>query len=183
MTGTTGEPGTMPGPAEAPVPDARMRAALRRSDLVVGGLVLLLGLLCLWQAAIIPTTPLYAQVGPKFTPYLVGGMVCVVGAGLTLSALRGGWSHTLPEVAEAPPTNWRALGLLGAGLVANLALIDTLGFVFAATAQFVLVAAAFGSRHPLRDLGIGLAVTFGAYLAFDKLLGVNIGAGILEGIL
>lgn len=183
MTGTTGEPGTMPGHAEAPVPDARMRAALRRSDLVVGGLVLLLGLLCLWQAAIIPATPLYAQVGPKFTPYLVGGLVCVVGAGLTLSAWRGGWSHTLPEVAEAPPTNWRALGLLGAGLVANLALIDTLGFVFAATAQFVLVAAAFGSRHPLRDLAIGLAVTFGAYLAFDKLLGVNIGAGILEGIL
>ncbi|MFC7610341.1 hypothetical protein [Teichococcus aestuarii] len=31
--------------------------------------MLLLGLLCLWQAAIIPTTPLYAQVGPKFTPY------------------------------------------------------------------------------------------------------------------
>ncbi|PHK94865.1 hypothetical protein CR162_11175 [Pseudoroseomonas rhizosphaerae] len=160
-----------------------MRAALRRSDIAVGVLVLLLGLLCLWQAAIIPTTPLYAQVGPKFTPYLIGGVVCAVGAGLTLSALRGGWSHTLPDVTEAAPANLRALGLLGAGLLANLVLIGTLGFVFAATAQFVLVAAAFGSRHMLRDLAIGLAVTLGAYLAFDKLLGVNIGAGILEGIL
>ncbi|HWX48868.1 MAG TPA: tripartite tricarboxylate transporter TctB family protein [Roseomonas sp.] len=152
-------------------------------DLAVGLFVVLLGLICLWQAAIIPVTPLYAQVGPKFTPYLVGGMVTVVGLGLTGVALRGGWSKDLEEMADAPPTNWRALGLLGAGLLVNLLLIDSLGFVFAATAQFVLVAAAFGSRRPGRDLLIGLAVTLGAFLAFDKLLGVDIGAGILEGIL
>lgn len=152
-------------------------------DLAVGLFVVLLGLLCLWQAAAIPVTPLYAQVGPKFMPYLVGAMVTAVGLGLTGMGLRGGWSKDLEEVAEAPPTNWRALGLMGAGLLVNLLLIDSLGFVFAATAQFVLVAAAFGSRRPGRDLLIGLAVTFGAFLAFDKLLGVNIGAGILEGIL
>ncbi|MCQ4160732.1 tripartite tricarboxylate transporter TctB family protein [Roseomonas sp. GC11] len=152
-------------------------------DLFVGLFVLVLGLLCLWQAWAIPVTPIYAQVGPKFVPYLVGMLVVAVGGGLTAAALRGGWSRDLEEVQEAPPVNWRALGLLGVGLLANLVLIDSLGFVFAATAQFVLVAAAFGSRHPLRDLGIGVAVTLGAYLAFDKLLGVNIGAGILEGIL
>jgi len=152
-------------------------------DLAVGLFVVLLGLICLWQAAVIPVTPLYAQVGPKFTPYLVGGLVTIVGLGLTGMALRGGWSKDLEEVADAPPTNWRALGLLGAGLLVNLLLIDSLGFVFAATAQFVLVAAAFGSRRPGRDLLIGLAVTLGAFLAFDKLLGVDIGAGILEGIL
>ena len=152
-------------------------------DLAVGVFVLLLGALCLWQASIIPTTPLYAQVGPKFVPYLVGGLVALLGAGLVIQALRGGWSAEMEEVQTAAPTNWRALGLVGAGLVANLVLIDWLGFVFAATAQFVLVAAGFGSRHPLRDLLIGFAVTLGAFLAFDKLLGVNIGAGILEGIL
>ncbi|MCI0752518.1 tripartite tricarboxylate transporter TctB family protein [Teichococcus vastitatis] len=152
-------------------------------DLVVGVFVVLLGLLCLWQAWAIPVTPLYAQVGPKFMPYVVGTLVCAVGIGLVGVALRGGWSHTIEEVEHLPPTNWRALGLLGAGLVANLVLIGTLGFVFAATAQFVLVAASFGSRHPIRDLAIGIAVSLGAYLAFDKLLGVNIGAGILEGIL
>lgn len=151
-------------------------------DLAVGIFVLVLGLLCVWQAIAIPVTPLYAQVGPKFMPYLVGAMVCAVGGGLILSALRGGWSHTLEEVQTAPPTNWRALAILGAGLVANLMLIDWLGFVIAATVQFALVSAAFGSRHPLRDLGIGFLVTFGAYLGFDKALGVNIGAGILEGI-
>ena len=144
---------------------------------------MLLGLLCLWQAAIIPQTPIYAQVGPKFVPYLVGALVTVIGAGLVVQALRGGWSADMEEVRDAPPTNWRALGLVGAGLLANLLLIDWLGFVIAASIQFVLVSAGFGSRRPGRDLLIGLAVTLSAFLAFDKLLGVNIGSGILEGIL
>ena len=67
--------------------------------------------------------------------------------------------------------------------MANLALIDWLGFVFASTIMYVLVCAAFGSKRPLADLGIGLAVTLAAYLGFEKGLGVNIGAGLLEGIL
>ena len=65
----------------------------------------------------------------------------------------------------------------------QVALIDWLGFVIASTILYVLVCAAFGSRHPLRDLLIGAVVTLLAYLAFSRLLGVNIGAGVLEGIL
>jgi putative tricarboxylic transport membrane protein len=152
-------------------------------DLAVGAFVVALAGLAFWQAASIPTSPIYAQVGPKFVPYLVAGFLALCGLGLVLAALRGGWSADLTEVREAPPTNWRALTLLGAGLAANLALIDWLGFVFASTIMYVLVCSAFGSKRPLTDLGIGLAVTLGAYLGFEKGLGVNIGAGILEGIL
>jgi len=159
-----------------------MRAGAR-PDLAVGVVVLALGGLSLWQAAAIPASPIYAQVGPKLVPYVVAVLLLVLGAGLLGSALRGGWSHTLEDMQHAPPTNWRALGLLGAGLLVQLALIDWLGFVISATIQFVLVAAAFGSRNPLRDLAIGAAVTLAAYLGFDRALGVNIGAGILEGIL
>jgi putative tricarboxylic transport membrane protein len=159
------------------------RSRLARSDLFVGIFVILLGLAAFWAAAAIPVSPIYAQVGPKFVPYLVAALVLALGLGLTLAALRGGWSHGLEEMQDPAPTNWRAIGLLGAGLLVNLLLIEPLGFVIAATAQFVLVAAAFGSRRPLRDLLIGLVVTLLAYIGFDKALGVNIGAGILEGIL
>jgi putative tricarboxylic transport membrane protein len=153
------------------------------ADLAVGLFVLALAGLALWQATAIPASPIYAQVGPKFIPYLVAGFIALCGVGLVLAALRGGWSADLTEVATAPPTNWRALALLGAGLAANLVLIDRLGFVFASTTMYVLVCAAFGSKRPLTDLAIGIAVTLGAYLGFEKGLGVNIGAGILEGIL
>lgn len=151
-------------------------------DLLVGGFVLLLGALTLWQASVIPTSPIYAQVGPKPVPYVVGAGLLALGAGLFASALRGGWSLSLEEVQEAPPTNWRALGLLLAGLLANLVLIGPFGFSLAATVQFVLVAAAFGSRRPLRDLAVALVLTLAVWFGFVEVLGVNIGAGLLEGL-
>ena len=151
-------------------------------DVMVGGFVLLLGALALWQATAIPTSPIYAQVGPKAVPYVVGAGLLALGAALLASALRGGWSHRLEEVQEAPPTNWRALSLLLAGLAANLVLIGPFGFSAAATVQFVLVAAAFGSRRLLRDLLLALVLTLVVWFGFVEVLGVNIGAGLLEGL-
>jgi putative tricarboxylic transport membrane protein len=159
------------------------QAGTPRADLGVGLFVLLLGLLTLYAAWAIPESPIYAQVGAKAVPYLVGVILVALGIGLSITAARGGWSWRLEEEMAAPPTNWRALGLLGAGLLVQIALIQWLGFVIAATIQYVLVCAAFGSRKPLRDLLIGIVVTLGAYLGFSHLLGVNIGAGVLEGIL
>jgi putative tricarboxylic transport membrane protein len=153
------------------------------ADLAVGAFVLGVAALAAWQAAAIPVSPLYAQVGPKLVPFLVAGLLGVLGIGLVLAALRGGWSADLPENAGAPPPNRRALGFLGLGLIANLALIASLGFVIAATVQYMLVCHAFGSRRPARDLAIGAAVTLAAFLGFEKGLGVNIGAGVLEGLL
>jgi putative tricarboxylic transport membrane protein len=152
-----------------------------RADLCVGLFVLGLGGLALWQAAVIPTSPIYSQVGPRAVPYTVAAVLAILGLGLILSALRGGWSSELEEVQEAPPTNWRALALLGAGLIANLALIGPLGFSLAASVQFVLVAAAFGSRHFVRDAVLALVLTLLVWFGFVELLGVNIGAGLLEG--
>lgn len=149
-------------------------------DLAVALFVLAMGLLALWQAAVIPTSPIYAQVGPKLVPYLVS--ICLIGLGLGLvgSALRGGWSKDIEDLQHAPPLNRRALGLLLAGLLANLVLIAPFGFTIGATAQFVLVAAAFGSRALLRNLVIAFIVSLAAYGLFVKGLGVNIGAGVVE---
>ncbi|WP_145137549.1 tripartite tricarboxylate transporter TctB family protein [Roseomonas gilardii] len=154
-----------------------------RSDLLVGLGVVGLGLLTVWQALVIPPTPVYAEVGAALVPWLVAVLLLALGIGLCASALRGGWSHGLEDMQDPPPVNWRSLGLLAAALVVQVALIEWLGFVIASTILYVLVCAAFGSRHPLRDLLIGAAVTLVAYLAFSRLLGVNIGAGVLEGIL
>lgn len=147
-------------------------------DVLVGGFVLLLGALALWQALVIPVTPLYGQVGPKVVPFVVAGGLILLGGCLLFVALRGGWSWAV-EGTEAP-ANRRALGLMATGLLANLALIGFLGFSLAATAQFVLVAAAFGSRRPLRDLALALVLTLAVWFLFVEALGVNIGAGLLE---
>jgi putative tricarboxylic transport membrane protein len=153
----------------------------RAPDACAGLFVIALGLAALWQAGAIPASPLYAQVGPKAVPYMVAGALVLLGALLVLAAARGGWSHRIAEVAEAGPPNMRALGLVGAGLLANLALIGPLGFSLAASVQFVLVAAAFGSRSAARDLLIALPLCLLVWFLFVEALGVNIGAGLLEG--
>jgi putative tricarboxylic transport membrane protein len=152
------------------------------ADLGAALFVVALGGVAAWQATVIPTSPIYAQVGPKAVPYLVAAGLLLLGVALTIVALRGGWSRDIEELQGAPPANLRALGLLLAGLLANLALIGPFGFTVAATAQFALVAAAFGSRSHLRNLGIAFLVALGAYALFVKLLGVNIGAGVVEAL-
>lgn len=154
----------------------------QRSDLGAAVFVLALGLVSAWQATVIPTTPLYAQVGPKAIPYLIAAALVVLGIGLVAAALRGGWSHDLEEVQAAPPTNWRALTLLLTGLLANLSLIVPFGFTVAATVQFTLAAAAFGSVAHARNVAIAFVVSLGAYALFVKALGVNIGAGVIEAL-
>lgn len=152
------------------------------ADLGAALFVVGLGGLAAWQATVIPTSPIYAQVGPKAVPYVVAAGLLLLGVALTAAALRGGWSADIEELQDAPPANLRALGLLLAGLLANLALIGPFGFTVAATAQFALVAAAFGSRGHLRNLVIAFAVALGAYALFVKVLGVNIGAGVVEAL-
>ena len=152
------------------------------ADLGAALFVVALGGVAAWQATVIPTSPIYAQVGPKAVPYLIAAGLLLLGVALTVVALRGGWSDDIEELQDAPPANLRALGLLLAGLLANLALIGPFGFTVAATVQFALVAAAFGSRSHLRNLGIAFAVALGAYALFVKLLGVNIGAGVVEAL-
>ncbi|WP_376098963.1 tripartite tricarboxylate transporter TctB family protein [Roseomonas sp. CCTCC AB2023176] len=170
--------------SDDPLPDAGPVApATPRADLAVGGFVTFLGALTLYGAYAVPASPLYAQVGATAIPIVVGVFLVVIGVLLSLVGLRGGWSHGLEELIDAPPVNWRSLAIIFAALLVQLALIEWLGFVIAATIQYVLVCAAFGSRHPLRDLLIGAVVCLAAYLGFDRLLGVNIGAGILEGII
>ncbi|WP_338148219.1 tripartite tricarboxylate transporter TctB family protein [Neoroseomonas eburnea] len=150
-------------------------------DLAAGAFVLGLGGVAMWAASVIPTSPIYAQVGPKVVPYIVAAGLIGLGSLLVVAALRGGWSRDVPEVAEAGPKNPRALGWLGGGLLLNLLLIGPLGFSLSAAVQFVCTARAFGSRTPLRDAAIALAVSLGAFFLFVEALGVNIGAGVLEG--
>jgi putative tricarboxylic transport membrane protein len=150
-------------------------------DLAVGLGVTALGVLAAWLTWVIPTTPVYAVVGPKLVPALIAGALVLFGLMLTSVALRGGWSADIPEVAEAGPPNLASLAWLGGGMLLNLVLIVPLGFAIGAAVQFVCTARAFGSRSPLRDAGIALVVSLGAFFLFVEALGVNIGAGLLEG--
>ena len=46
--------------------------------------------------------------------------------------------------------------------------------------MFACVSRCFGSKRPLADFGVGLALAAFAYLGFSIGLGINIGEGVLE---
>lgn len=157
-----------------------MTVRLAKPELAIGvGLFAFSGL-GLWQTLSIPVSPMYAKVGPTVFPYLaVTGLACL-SLLLMLKAFQGGWQEA--EEKEVA-VDWRAFGFVGAGLLANASLIEPLGFSAASTVMFVLITYGFGSRRPARDAAIGLAVALTSYFGFAKLLGVNIGAGLIEKLL
>ena len=67
--------------------------------------------------------------------------------------------------------------------VANILLIDTLGWVISGGLLFYGSAIALGSRHFIRDLVIAAGLSLGTFYGFAIGLGVDLPAGILQGIL
>jgi putative tricarboxylic transport membrane protein len=146
-------------------------------DTAVGAAVLALAGVVGWQTTLVPQNAVYAKVGPTAIPWLTTAMLAVLGALLVWRGLRGGWQRETHGAFDA----W-GLGWMLAGLVLNVALIGTAGFIIASTALFACTAHAFGSRHLARDAGIGFVLAFVAYAGFDRLLGYRIGSGLIEGL-
>ena len=160
----------------------------RWPDLLIGLGVVAVGLVVLADTWTAPAAAAYAQVGPQVFPYMIGGLVVLLGGLLAASALRrGSWRDPDEEAALAVGSGqgpaWGRLGWVVLGLLANLALIGWLGFVLASTVLFACVARGFASARPGRDLAIGFALALAAYLGFARLLAIRLGDGLLERLL
>lgn len=156
-----------------------MRSRPKAGEVAVAACLVALAVLSIWQTLVIPVSPIYARVGPTLFPWIASSGLLLISLALLVQALRGGFAGVDDQLS----IDWPSLAWVAAGLAVNVALIGTLGFVFAATAMFVCVARGFGSTRPGRDALIGAVVALTSYLGFEKLLGVNIGAGILEGMI
>jgi putative tricarboxylic transport membrane protein len=137
--------------------------------------VLVIAALSAWQSAEIPDSVVNA-VGPQVVPWFVTAFLLATALGLMMAAMRSGWAQ--PE--DGPITEWGGLALVSLGLLANVALIEVIGFILASTLMFPLVARGFGSTRPLSDAAIGFALAFVAYIGFDRVLGYKIGSGLIE---
>lgn len=139
--------------------------------------VIALGLLALYETTQIPVSPMYAKVGPTAVAYLASALLLALGGALLVQSVSGRWVSD--PAGDDVGFDLPGLGWLLFGLVLNVGLIDPLGFIPASVLLFGCAARAFGSRRPLRDIAIGLALSAVAYFGFAGLLGINIGAGLL----
>lgn len=149
---------------------------MKPSHVSIGIAVLALSAFFLFGLSGISGEEGYAGLSPRFAPTLVAIGLAVCGALLTWQGVRGGFRNMPEEDAELPdaPHNFKGFLWVAAGLVLNMALIGTLGFVLSSTLMMVCVARGYGSRRLVRDALIGLGLTLPMWALFDFLLGINL---------
>jgi putative tricarboxylic transport membrane protein len=124
-------------------------------------------------------------IGPKPVPIVLGVLLLVVAALYAVDVARGGTgaAEEGEDVDSTSPVDWRTVLLLIGAFVVNLVLIEPLGWVISGGLLFWGSAFALGSRHHLRNLVIAAGLSLATFYAFAIGLGVNLPAGVLQGIL
>lgn len=168
-------------------PAASLRDRLQgRSELGLALLLGAVGAVVLADAAGLHAP--YSQsdpVGPRTVPVLVGGLLLVCAVALSVNVMRGGHGDAEggEDVDLSAPTEWRVVLPLVAVFLANVVLVDRLGWVLSGTLLFFGSARCLGSRHPVRDLVIALLLSLVTFYGFYLGLGIHLPSGVLEGVL
>jgi len=149
---------------------------------LVGAGTLALGVLLAAGATQISAEAGYGGVGPNFLPWVVGCMLVVCGAWLVWEARSGGF-RAMGESAPDAAGHWPGFVWVSVGLLANAALITTIGFILSCTLCFVLAVRGFKSSEDRLDLSlralivdalIGMAISAPVYWMFTQLLAINL---------
>ena len=178
------------GPASAAAggpPPAGLVGRLRADpEFGVSAFVLLLGLVVLYETTqISAATVTRGPVGPRAVPFFIGAALVVLSVFHALDVARGG--HGEAEAGEdieaGAPSDWRTVALVVVAFVANIFLIEILGWILSGALLFWVVARALGSRHAIRDAVIALTLGVLSFLIFAYGLGLALPGGILEPVL
>jgi putative tricarboxylic transport membrane protein len=152
-------------------------------EFVMSLLLAALGLYLVLDAASIAVPGTSSQIGPRFFPYLVGGVVCATGIALAVRVWRGdrGPADESEDVDPTAGTDWRAVGIISAAFLAQALLINVVGWPLAVTLMFGTVAWALGARGIVRPMIAGGITAVVVWIIFVKALNVALPGGtILE---
>ncbi len=161
-------------------------AAGSRAELVISLGVLLLGIGATIVAWRLPEAGGYARIGPNFVPKIISAGLILLGVWLLAEVFTGGFRARVPDDPAERGEHafvWSAFAWVSAGLIVQMALIHTAGFVIAAAVLFACIARGFGSTRWLRDPAIGLVLGLLVFLFFVRFLNVNLPAGWLKPLL
>jgi putative tricarboxylic transport membrane protein len=150
---------------------------LRVGEAALGGGVLILGIFIAFETTrgLGPTS---AVVGPALFPYLIAAGLVIVGVSLLREAFTGHIAHE-----GGFELDWIAVALVSAGLLIQIFLLETLGWIPATALLFIAVARAFGSRRLLTDAVLGVALTAASFVVFNYGLGLNLPGGVVADLI
>ena len=151
---------------------------------LVGCGVVLLALGMGVGALSIPSNAGYAGVGPNFLPWVVAIALLLCGSYMVFEARTGGFRDMdAPGGAPGDKPYWPGFAWMSAGLLANAALITTIGFIFSCTLCFVLAARGLrlaagqsdaGLSSWVRDAITGVLIAAPVFWMFTQFLAINL---------
>jgi putative tricarboxylic transport membrane protein len=155
-----------------------------KSELAFAGSLFLLGIFVVWDTSKMDIPQGSSIVSPQTFPYMVAAFTSLVGLVLILDVLRG--NHGTPDGDEPGdpliPVNYKTLLIVAAAIGLHVILLETAGYIIAATICFLGVAYGFGSRKIFKDLIISFAFAVIVYFSFTKGLNINLPSGVFEGM-
>jgi putative tricarboxylic transport membrane protein len=148
----------------------------RRPDgaaLVIAVVLAAIATIITWQTMQMRVLPIQAKVGPTVFPYVIAGGLALLAIGTAISAFRGSFPARTKD--NYGPVLW----IVG-GLVAQLLLLQSLGFAVATSILFAFTAKGFG-RGPLwQTIPIGFVFAFIVWFIFSHGLQLSLPKGPLE---
>ena len=157
-------------------------ARVRSTQLPIGVAVGIGGVLLGFGAIGISSNAGYGGVGPNFLPWMVAGLLVVCGLFLVWEAASGGF-RAMGDLDGSEDGHWPGFVWVSAGVLANAALITTIGFILSCALCFVLAVRGFRSAEGRLDLSlralaidvlIGMAIAAPVYWMFTQALAINL---------
>jgi putative tricarboxylic transport membrane protein len=165
--------------APAGAPPAPPPAGRSNGELAMTVLLGALGLYLLIDAGSIAIPGSASNVGPRFFPYLIGGVVLATALALGFRVFRGdrGPADESEDVDPTAGTSWRSVGIIAVAFLAHAVLINVIGWPLAVTLMFATVAWALGARGIVRPLVAGGIASVVVWILFVKALNVALPGG------
>ncbi|QDY91574.1 tripartite tricarboxylate transporter TctB family protein [Arthrobacter sp. UKPF54-2] len=139
----------------------------------------------LLTAGSIPIPPSETGIGPRAFPYIVCGMLVLVGTGIVVQVLRGkvGQAEEGEDLDVTATTDWIALAKLVGFVILHIFLIEPAGWPVAAAVLFSGAAWTLEAKPLWKAVLVSVAMALVLQYVFGGLLGVSLPPGpLLEGV-
>ncbi len=149
---------------------------------LVGAGVVLIGFALGVGAVSIPSTAGYGGIGPNFLPWLIAIVLTLCGV-LIIREARSGGFRNMETPSGADRAHWSPAIWVSAGLLANAALITTIGFILSCSLCYLLAVQGLRSaagqsigrpRTLLIDVLTGIAISAPVFWTFTQFLAINL---------